>query len=61
MKQMRIRGKLSIVWILALAALLYTGIKFVRDAENRKEAAAEAFASGSTYEPPNTALTDLLR
>lgn len=60
MRKLRICGKLSLVWLLALAVLLCTGIRLVGIAKERRESAAEVFANGRDYEKPNAALTELL-
>lgn len=60
MRKLRICGRLSLAWLLALAVLLYTGVRLVGIARDRREIAAEVFANGRGYERPNTALTELL-
>lgn len=60
MKKLRLCGKLSLVWLLALAVLLYTGIRLVGIAKERREIAAEVFADGRDYEKPNTTFAELL-
>lgn len=60
MKKLRLCGKLSLVWLLALAVLLYTGIRLVGIAKERREIAAEVFADGRDYEEPNTTFAELL-
>lgn len=60
MKKLRLCGKLSLVWLLALAVLLYTGIRLVGIAKERREIAAEVFADGRDNEKPNTTFAELL-
>ncbi len=60
MKDICIKGRLGILWLLALALLLYTGISLVREAGEREEQAAEVFANGGVYQKPNTSIKDLL-
>lgn len=60
MKKLRLCGKLSLVWLLALAVLVYTGIRLVGIAKERREIAAEVFADGRGYEKPNTTFAELL-
>lgn len=60
MKRIRIKGKLSLVWLLALAVLLYTGINLVCEAREQQNKSAEVFAGGGVYQKPNASLKDLL-
>lgn len=60
MNGFRIKGKISLIWLLALAALLYTGVRLVAEANERNERSAEVFANGGVYENANISLKDLL-
>ncbi len=61
MKNIRISGKLSLIWVLALAAILCIGYNLIKDADQDKKAAAEVFNQGGTYQGFNNSLLDLLR
>lgn len=60
MKNVRIRGRLSLVWLLALAVLLYTGVCLLNEAKRQKSQAAEVFVNGGVYEKSNVTIKDLL-
>lgn len=60
MRKLRVCGKISLVWLLAFAVLVSTGIRLVAIAKERRETAAEVFADGREYKRPNTAFTELL-
>lgn len=60
MRGIRIRGRLCLAWLLALAVILYTGANFAKEAEKRRMESAEVFAGGAQSARPNVSVMDLL-
>lgn len=60
MKNIYIKGRLSLIWLLALTVLLYTGFNLLREAKEKNAQSAEVFANGGVYEKPNASFKDLL-
>lgn len=61
MKNIKLSGKLSIVWVLALAAILYMGYNLISDVREDEKTAAEVFNQNGSYPKMNNSLLDLLR
>lgn len=61
MKNIKLSGKISFIWLLALAALLYTGIRLVKEADSNREAAVQVFTENGTYPSLNNTFVDLMR
>lgn len=60
MKNIKISGKISFLWLLALAALLYTGIRLIKVTEEDREEAVQVFAENGTYPSLNNTFMDLM-
>jgi len=60
MNNIRLSGKISIIWALALAAILFTGYRMVKDAKETEKAAAQVFTEQGSYPSANTAIMDLM-
>lgn len=56
----RISGKISLLWILSLALILFCGIKLVKKAIREEKEAASVFTTGGVYEGANTGFLDLM-
>lgn len=61
MKNIKLSGKMTFVWMLALVALLYTGIRIIAAAERDREEAVEVFTENGTYPSLNNTFMDLMR
>lgn len=60
MNNIKLSGKISFIWVLALAVIIYTGYRMVTDAKETKNAAAQVFTEQGSYPSANTAIMDLL-
>ena len=61
MKNFKLSGKFSFIWLLALAVLLITGIRLVRETANDRENAVEAFAQNGAYPKLNNTFMVMMR
>lgn len=60
MKNIRISGKLSFIWLLALTALIITGIRFYKEVQAEKQEAVQTFAEQGKYPSSNNTFMDLM-
>ncbi len=56
----RISGKLSLLWLLCLALILYLGIVLVKNSIKKEDEAVSVFTSGTRYEGANIGFFDLM-
>ncbi len=56
----RFSGKLTLLWLISLALILYSGIALVKKAKHEEEKSASVFANGGVYEGANIGFTDLM-
>ena len=60
MEKIKLSGKLSLVWILAVLAVLYTGYRLVEKTKTDREAAVQVFTENGSYPSLNNSIMDLL-
>lgn len=60
MQKIKLSGKLSLVWLLAILAVLYTGARLVQKSKADREAAVQVFTENGSYPSQNNAIMDLL-
>ena len=56
-------GRFSLLWLLVLAAVLYTGVRLIKKAVREDGEAIEVFAEAQeqNYQPSNKSFLDLLK
>jgi len=61
MKNIKLSGKFSFIWLLALAVLIITGIRFYNEVQADREEAVQTFAEQGEYPSVNNTFMDLMR
>ncbi len=56
----RLSGKISLLWFICFALLVFSGIALVKKAYSAEKEAASVFTSGGAYEGANTNFLDLM-
>jgi len=60
-KGIKIGGHFSFLWLLVLAAILYTGVCLIKKAARDSRAAVDVFTTEEVIKPVNNGFIDLLR
>ena len=61
MKNVRFSGKLSFIWLVALLALIVTGVRFYKEVESDRKEAVQTFADQGEFPIMNNTFMDLMR